>query len=181
MRTTRSLAEKRIFAKSLPPARRRFRGRAAAGAAVGAAASRRPETRPIPPFTRPARLAILHVMSASHEFGRLAEQLAAESMEKHGWTILERNFRCGHKEIDIIARRGDQVAFIEVKARTSRSFGHPLDAITAHKRREITAVARAWIARHGCSAYSYRFDAVWIIGSPGGRIELDHIPGAWRI
>jgi putative endonuclease len=120
-------------------------------------------------------------MTTPHDFGRIAEHLAARSLERHGWTILERNFRCGHKEIDLIARRGDTVAFIEVKARTSRTFGHPLDAITAHKRREITTVARSWIARHGNPAYSYRFDAVWIIGSPGGRIELDHVPGAWRI
>jgi putative endonuclease len=120
-------------------------------------------------------------MSESHEFGRIAERLAARSLEGHGWTILDRNFRCGHKEIDLVARRGDTVAFIEVKARASRTFGHPLDAITAHKRREITTVARAWIARHGSAEYSYRFDAIWIIGKPGARIQLDHVPGAWRI
>ena len=120
-------------------------------------------------------------MTTPHEFGTIAENLAARSLERHGWTILDRNYRCGHKEIDIVARRGDTIAFVEVKARTSRTFGHPLAAITAHKRREITTVARAWIAWHGCPAYSYRFDAVWIVGTPGGRIELDHIPGAWRI
>lgn len=120
-------------------------------------------------------------MTAANDLGRIAEQLAASSLERHGWTILDRNFRCGRKEIDLIARRGDTVAFVEVKARTSRSFGHPLDAITAHKRREITIVARAWIDRHGQSGWSYRFDAIWIIASPGARIELDHVPGAWRI
>jgi putative endonuclease len=120
-------------------------------------------------------------MNRAHEFGRTAETLAAQSLERHGWTIIERNFRCGHKEIDLIARRGDTIAFVEVKARATRTFGHPLDAITAHKRREITTVARAWIARHGSADLSYRFDAVWIIGTPGGRIELDHVPGAWRI
>ena len=120
-------------------------------------------------------------MADSHDFGRVAEQLAADSLERHGWTILDRNFRSGHKEIDLVARRGDTVAFVEVKARKSRSFGHPLDAITAHKRREITAVARAWIARHGCDGMSYRFDAIWVIASPDGRTEMDHVPGAWRI
>jgi len=120
-------------------------------------------------------------MTTAHVLGRAAEGLAASYLERRGWTILERNWRAGHKEIDLIAVRAGVVAFVEVKARLRRTGGHPLDAIGRHKRRELSLAARAWVARAGGAAADYRFDAIWVIGDPAGRHEIEHVAGAWRL
>jgi putative endonuclease len=122
-------------------------------------------------------------MSARHELGRAAEALAAAYLERRGWTILERNWRAGHKEIDIIARRADTVAFVEVKARLRRTYGHPLDAIDRGKRRELAFAARSWVARSGVvgAELEYRFDAIWVVGDPAGVHQIEHVGNAWRL
>ncbi|HET9985513.1 MAG TPA: YraN family protein [Longimicrobiales bacterium] len=119
-------------------------------------------------------------MGAPHDFGRRGEALAAEHLEARGWTILARNFRLGRNEVDLVARRGRVVAFIEVKSRSGHGFGHPLDAITRSKRREIERVARAWMARYGRPGDVYRFDAVAVVGRPMDAPELLHVEDAWR-
>lgn len=111
--------------------------------------------------------------------GNRGEALAAEFIERAGWTILGRNFRDGHKEVDLVARRGEVVAFIEVKTRTDMSFGHPLEAITRRKQREIEQVAAAWIQRFGKANESYRFDAVAIVIAPGSAPVIEHVEDAW--
>jgi putative endonuclease len=112
--------------------------------------------------------------------GGAGERLAAEHLEKHGWTILERNFRFGHGEVDLIARRGRIVAFVEVKVRTGAEFGHPLEAIGLAKQREIRRVADYWIAHRGDPLDLYRFDAV-AITTHGGNQLIEHVEDAWGI
>lgn len=119
-------------------------------------------------------------MARSHQLGRRGESLAAALLERGGWIILDRNWRFGHKEIDLVAEREGTVAFIEVKARSGRAFGHPLDAVTARKRRELEIAARVWIARHGRPGRSYRFDAVWVLREKG-RVSVRHVEDAWRL
>jgi putative endonuclease len=119
-------------------------------------------------------------MSRAHELGRQAERAAAALLCRTGWTIVERNYRLGHKEIDLIARQGGVVAFIEVKCRSSREYGHPLTAITLAKRREIECVARAWIDRKGRKEEVYRFDAVAVFEAEDG-LRVEHVPDAWRL
>jgi putative endonuclease len=72
------------------------------------------------------------------------------------------------------------VAFVEVKGRKGGGWGHPLDAITALKRREIETVARWWIDRFGRVGDRYRFDAVAVHAGGGGRPRVEHVPDAWR-
>ena len=117
-------------------------------------------------------------MPASHDLGRASERLAANYLEDRGYRILERNYRVGHKEVDLIASRAGTIAFIEVKARSSLAYGHPLDAITWAKRREIEHVARVWIAARGRPPSTYRFDAIAICWA-NGRAEVEHVPNAW--
>ncbi|MGI9188956.1 MAG: YraN family protein [Longimicrobiaceae bacterium] len=112
--------------------------------------------------------------------GDRGEELAARHLERNGWTVTHRNFRMGRKEIDLVARRGEVVAFVEVKTRAGRGYGHPLEAITWKKRREIQQVAAAWIDRHGQTGYTYRFDAVAVIVGAGAPL-LDHVEDAWRM
>jgi putative endonuclease len=116
----------------------------------------------------------------SHELGIHSETLASNFLRSQGWCILERNYRAGRKEIDIIARNGNVVAFVEVKARAGTGYGHPLYAITWKKRREIAHVARVWLERNPLRDCDYRFDAVAICWS-GSSHTVEHVEDAWRI
>jgi putative endonuclease len=118
-------------------------------------------------------------MAQGHALGRRSEDLAAEYLQSQGFTILERNYRVGHKEIDLIVCKEDRVAFVEVKARSGAGYGHPLESITWAKRREIAFVARAWIADRP-KAETYQFDAIavtWV----GENHRIDHVENAWRL
>lgn len=125
-------------------------------------------------------------MTASGQLGREGEAIAARHLEDAGWTVLERNYRAGRNEVDLIVRRGRTVAFVEVKSRRGTGFGHPLEAITERKRGEIAKVARAWLrARGGLRGLSLRFDAVAV--QFGDRRDasrapsIDHVADAWRL
>lgn len=111
--------------------------------------------------------------------GDRGEALAAAYLERGGWSILRRNFRVGRKEVDLVARRGEVVAFIEVKTRRGLSFGHPLESITPRKQREISQVANVWIQRYGREEDAYRFDAVAIVVAPGSAPQIEHVENAW--
>ncbi|MGH7458024.1 MAG: YraN family protein [Longimicrobiaceae bacterium] len=114
-------------------------------------------------------------------FGDRGEEAAARHLELCGWTVVDRNFRMGRKEIDLVARRGQVVAFVEVKARAGPGYGHPLEAITWKKRREIQQVASAWIDRHGGEGDVYRFDAVAVHAAPNRPPAIEHVEDAWRL
>lgn len=120
-------------------------------------------------------------MARSHRFGIRCEQLAARHLAAAGWCVTHRNYRFGHREIDLIARRGDLVAFVEVKGRTGSAYGHPLAAVTLRKRREIERVARQWVARFGRPGDVYRFDAIAVRLDAVGAPLVDHVPDAWRL
>jgi putative endonuclease len=114
----------------------------------------------------------------SHELGRRSEVIACAHLVAQGWKILARNYRAGHKEIDIIARFADTIAFVEVKARAGTGCGHPLEAITWAKRREIAHVARAWLRENPGAWLEYRFDAIAIVWN-GASHDLEHVENAW--
>ncbi len=125
-------------------------------------------------------------MSAAGHLGREGEAIAARHLEDAGWTVLERNYRAGRNEVDLIVRRGRTVAFVEVKARRGDGFGHPLEAITERKRGEIAKVARAWLrARGGLRGLSLRFDAVAVrfgaARDPSETPRIEHVADAWRL
>jgi putative endonuclease len=118
-------------------------------------------------------------MTRSHDLGRTGERLAASYLRHRGWSIVERNWRFHHKEIDLVVRRGGQVAFVEVKTREGRSLAHPLESITSAKRRDLATAARGWIALRGTVGESYRFDAVAVVRDEAGT-RLEHVEDAWR-
>jgi len=120
-------------------------------------------------------------MARSHRFGIRCEELAARHLVAEGWQLLHRNYRFGHREIDLIVRREAVVAFIEVKGRTGARYGHPLDAVTARKQREIERVARQWVARFGRPGDVYRFDAIAVRLAADGEPRVEHVPDAWRL
>jgi putative endonuclease len=91
--------------------------------------------------------------------GASGEWLAAMALRLKGWRIVERNFRCSMGEIDVIARKGDLIAFVEVKARATQD--EALDAVSGEARRRIANAAKFWIGRQRDAArLSWRFDIV---------------------
>lgn len=115
------------------------------------------------------------------ELGRLGEEEAVHYLRERGWRILERNVRIGRREVDVIAMKGEVLAFIEVKCRTTGRFGHPLEAITPGKRAGVAEVARAWLRRSALSRdVLVRFDAISVSLSEPGRPKILHISDAWR-
>jgi putative endonuclease len=92
-----------------------------------------------------------------------------------GWTLVAHRFRAGRAEIDLIVRRGDLVAFVEVKTRRGEAFGSPLAAVTGPKRRELVKAARVWVDRFGRPSDIYRFDCVGLVDG-----RLDHLEDAFR-
>jgi putative endonuclease len=94
-----------------------------------------------------------------------AEARAAAFLVAKGLRIIERNYRCRFGEIDLIARNGATVVFVEVRARTSQAYGGAAESITPAKRRRLLAAARHYLARQGTHC-SCRFDVVLLSGSP---------------
>ncbi len=114
-------------------------------------------------------------------FGQLGEKLAAEFLTKNGFEILARNFRCGKNEIDVIAKKGAVIAFVEVKTRKGHQFGHPAEAITRAKQNELAKAAECYLRKFPNSADLYRFDVMAITISHNHEPEILFIEDAFRM
>ena len=116
-----------------------------------------------------------------HALGRLGEAHARQHLVQLGWTIEATNYRFGRREIDLVARRGKLIAFVEVKTRAGDGYGAPEEAVTRLKRREIEIVAREYLHRHRLGDVDVRLDVISVTVGPNARIEhLAHIEDAWR-
>lgn len=113
------------------------------------------------------------------ELGVRGEDIAVRHLESLGFEVLERNFRCKAGEIDIVARKGHLVAFVEVKTRRPGPFGTAREQITGAKRRKIVKAARAYVADRGIVPAHYRFDVVAIDILPDGAPSVELIAGAF--
>ena len=120
-------------------------------------------------------------MARNHALGRRCEDLAAAALTRAGWHVVQRNFRDGPREIDLIVRRDHLVAFVEVKGRSSAAHHHPLEAINPLKKRDLARAARRWIGTHGRPGETYRFDAVSVLHPESVQPILDHVEDAWRL
>jgi putative endonuclease len=92
--------------------------------------------------------------------GKLGEELACDELQRRGYAILARRFRTRVGEIDIVARDGSSLVFVEVKARRTVRFGLPLEAIGYRKRRRMCAMAAEYLSRCRPRTRSCRFDVV---------------------
>lgn len=109
--------------------------------------------------------------------GKEGEQEAAVWLEEHGFVILHRNWRCGRKELDIVAREGELLVVVEVKTRRNRLYGDPQDAVTEKKIRRIVASTDAYLRKYAIDA-PVRFDLLTLVGKDG-EYEIEHIPDAF--
>ena len=111
------------------------------------------------------------------EIGKNSEDLAVTYLENKGYQILERNWRSGHKEIDIIALDGDILVIVEVKSRKSLDFGDPDIAVGVMKQRMLIYAAEAYINYHNLDL-EVRFDIISMIITPRGE-QIEHIEDAF--
>jgi putative endonuclease len=107
--------------------------------------------------------------------GRRYEEKAAAFFVQQGYDILERNWRAGRKEIDLIVKQGRVVAFVEVKAARTAKFGHPVEKVNEKKQRHLTQAARRYLSEREIPDTDFRFDVVTFVGG-----KLEHYPGAFE-
>jgi putative endonuclease len=120
-------------------------------------------------------------MSAARQaFGELGERIAERWLRRRGWTVVQRRFRSGHRDIDLVVERDGTVAFVEVKARRGAEFGGPVQAVNHRKRKQLERSALVWIDRHGREAESYRFDVVGVLLN-GAEVRICHVENAFSL
>ena len=103
--------------------------------------------------------------------GRLGERMAAQHLEKQGYTVCEMNYRCSAGEVDIVALEGECLAFVEVRTRRSKTFGSPEESITAAKKRKLIELGQTYLQEHGSLPLDWRIDVVSIQLSPRGKLQ----------
>ena len=118
--------------------------------------------------------------AATQSFGELGERIAERWLRERGWRVVQRRFRSGHRDIDLVVERNGVVAFVEVKARRGVQFGDPVEAVNWSKQRELARSASVWIDRHGRPNDSYRFDVVGVLVE-GDRVRVRHVPNAFSL
>jgi putative endonuclease len=122
-------------------------------------------------------------VNARQHFGRAAEAAAARYFVRNGWTLLGRNVRIARGELDLIARRGHVLAFVEVKARRTAAYGAPEDAVDRRKRRKVARLAELWLAARPWAlrgVSDVRFDVVAVDASTLPPV-VRHLPGAFTL
>jgi putative endonuclease len=123
----------------------------------------------------------LSSMSAARQaFGELGERIAERWLKRTGWRVVQRRFRSGHRDIDLVVEREGMIAFVEVKARRGDRFGQPVEAVNWRKQKELTKSAQVWIDRHGRPEETYRFDVVGVL-MKGDRVRVRHVEDAFQI
>jgi len=105
--------------------------------------------------------------------GKRGEDLAAAHLQKLGYQIVAKNYRCIFGEVDIIARDGDTLVFVEVKSRKTEAFGEPQEAVGLEKQKKLSRISLHYLQQKGLDSCCARFDVVAIRMFPeGARIDL---------
>lgn len=112
--------------------------------------------------------------------GRAGEEAAAGHLKKKGLRIVKRNFRCRMGELDIVARDGPCLVFVEVRTVAGSAFGTAQESVNRKKRDKIRQVAMYYIQSEKVRDVPLRFDVVAVTMDPGGRVlKIDHIVNAF--
>jgi putative endonuclease len=115
------------------------------------------------------------------EAGERGERLAAGYLRRIGYDILRRNCRTKLGEVDLIVRDGEEVVFVEVKARSSPAWGEPEDSVHPAKQKRIALAAREFVVRHRLDDHPLRFDVVSILLPPDLAPEFRHYKDAFTL
>lgn len=112
--------------------------------------------------------------------GKAGENAAAKYLKKSGYKILARNYRRTYGEIDIVAQKGENVAFVEVKTRKSDAFGTPAEFVTVQKQKKLIKAAYTYIQEHNIDA-AFTFDIVEVYIDGKKVKEINHIKNAFYV
>ena len=114
-------------------------------------------------------------------FGRRGEDLACDALRRLGYTILDRRFRTRRGELDIVARDGSVIVFVEVRARSSRNFGHAFESVTWQKRHRLSRMAASYLFMKHLSDVACRFDVVAVTADASGHLDVDVLKSAFDL
>ena len=115
-------------------------------------------------------------MAGHNDLGRIGEDDAADYLVREGYRIIDRNWRSGHKELDIVAERDGVLVIVEVKTRRDARFGKPEDAVSMPKIRRIVLAADAYVRLNRIDL-PVRFDIITVLGQ---NRRVNHIVDAFR-
>ena len=117
-------------------------------------------------------------MALHNTFGKEGEDLAAAYLQEQGYTIVDRNWRSGHLELDIVARKDREWIIVEVKTRRNTRYQEAVDAVDLKKIKRILKAADAYIRE--CNVEGYvRYDIITVVGT-GDRPAIEHIEDAFQ-
>lgn len=116
-------------------------------------------------------------MYASHELGRIGENIIADYITKLGYKVVERNFECNQGEIDIIAKDKEELVFIEVKTRTDISYGEASEAVTDTKKRHLINSIKYYIYKQKLENQPIRIDVAEVYINKG-KVKVNYIKQA---
>lgn len=113
-------------------------------------------------------------MNRNTQVGKYGEDRACEFLERLGYQVIDRNWRCGVGEIDIVAKDQNSLVFAEVKTRTRVGFGHPFEAITSSKIRTMRQLVSEWCTANQSPGSHVRLDAISVLLT-GGKVHIEHL------
>ncbi len=117
-------------------------------------------------------------MAAHNDLGALGEQIALEYLLGKNYQILETNWVCGHKEVDIIAKEDDTIVFVEVKTRHSTCLVDPEITVDVYKQRHLIWAANSYVNRYQYDL-DVRFDIIAIVIDKNNEKKIEHIEDAF--
>ena len=113
-------------------------------------------------------------MAAHNELGKWGEDLAADYLQRKGYTIIERDWKSGRRDLDIVAKNGNVIVFVEVKTRRNSLYGQPEEAVDYRKLQSLQQAINHYIKfRH--IRQEVRFDIISIVGTIGTEPDIQHI------
>ena len=113
-------------------------------------------------------------MAAHNELGKWGEDLAADYLQRKGYTIIERDWKSGRRDLDIIAQDGNVIVFVEVKTRRNRLYGEPEESVDYHKLQNLQQAISHYVKfKH--IRQEIRFDIISIVGTVGTDPDIQHI------
>ena len=129
----------------------------------------------------PAGLLAERTNDPRQRLGRRGERAAETLLRRAGMTVVARRYRRPFGEIDLVARQGRLIVFVEVKTRSGEAYGRPAEAVGGTKQRRMARVALDYLRRYGLLERPCRFDVVEVISHPGEPLRTRHIRDAFRL
>jgi len=117
-------------------------------------------------------------MAQHNETGKWGEGMAAAYLQEKGYIILEHDWRSGHRDIDLVARKDDLTVFVEVKTRADERLVEAVKAVDYQKRQNLRKAINSYVKMHEVDT-DIRFDVIAVIGTPGSMPRIEHLEDVW--